>query len=395
MSNEPPATPRRTSIDVYRGMIMFLMLAEIMHLFELAEDFPGVGWLQWLRFHTTHVEWTGCSLHDLIQPGFTFLVGVAMPFSIASRLKREHSRIGLLVHAAWRAFALCALGIVLRSLDSDRTYFTFEDTLTQIGLGYFFVFLLALGPRWGQYVSAFGILLLFWAAFALSDPPPPDFDYAAVGVPEDWEHHAEGFESRWNMNSNLSWKTDVWFLNLFPREEPFEFNWGGYCTLSFVPTAVTMLFGLIVGGWLRDIEAPRALLRNLLIASIFGLASGWGLAEAGLCPLVKKIWTPSFTLFSGGCCTAWLLILVILCDVKRWTRWAFPFVVIGANSILIYVMSWTIAEPIRELLLRHFGQTPFAMFGDAFVKPLTGVVTLVILFYMLLWLFRRRAFVKI
>ena len=68
------AVPNRMlSIDVFRGMVMFLMLAEIMHLFELAEHFPGNRLLEWLRFHTTHVAWEGCSLHDLIQPGFTFL----------------------------------------------------------------------------------------------------------------------------------------------------------------------------------------------------------------------------------------------------------------------------------------------------------------------------------
>ena len=387
--------PRRSSVDVYRGMVMFLMLAEIMHLFDLAEYFPGNRFLEWLRFHTTHVAWEGCSLHDLIQPGFTFLVGVAMPFSIASRLKRGHSTIWLLVHAAWRAFLLCAIGIVLRSMDSDRTNYTFEDTLTQIGLGYFFVFLIALSPRWVHYASAFGILAIFWTAFAISDPPNPEFDYPSVGVPDDWPHHDEGFASRWNKNSNLSWRADVWFLNLFPREEPFRFNGGGYSTLSFIPTAVTMLFGLLAGVWLREIDNAKVLIRNLVIAAIIGLAAGWGLAEAGLCPLVKRIWTPSFTLYSGGCCMAWLLLLVAICDLKRWTRWAFPFLVIGANSILIYVMSWTVAEPIREMLVRHLGEAPFAVFGEPFFKPLLGAVTLAIMFAVLLWLYRRRAFVKI
>ncbi len=115
--------------------------------------------MEWLRFHTSHVAWEGCSLHDLIQPGFTFLVGVAMPFSIAARIQRGNM-IGMLMHAAWRAVILILLGIVLRSLNSEQTYFTFEDTLTQIGLGYFFVFLIALLPRWVHYLSAVMILFL-------------------------------------------------------------------------------------------------------------------------------------------------------------------------------------------------------------------------------------------
>ncbi len=97
---------RVVSIDVYRGMVMFLMLAELMHLHDLVAVFPGQKWAQWLHFHTTHVAWEGCSLHDLIQPGFTFLVGVAMPFSIASRIRRGGSKLKLMAHAAWRSVVL-------------------------------------------------------------------------------------------------------------------------------------------------------------------------------------------------------------------------------------------------------------------------------------------------
>ncbi len=395
--NEAPAisSSRKVSIDAYRGMVMFLMLAEMLHLDSLASRFPGSRMLQWLQFHTTHVAWEGCSLHDLIQPGFTFLVGVAMPFSIASRMKHDQSSVRLLLHAASRSLVLISLGIVLRSLGHEQTRFTFEDTLTQIGLGYFFVFLIALAPRWVHYASAAGILVLFWIAFAFSPAPPSDFDYPAVGVPADWPHHHEGFASRWNKNSNLSWRTDVWFLNLFPREQPFLFNGGGYSTLSFVPTMVTMIFGLIAGVWLREPLGFRDRLMRFVSAIVIGIGVGWLLAWLDICPNVKRIWTPSFTLYSGGWCMAWLAVLHLICDVARWQRWAFPFLVIGANSILIYVMSWTLEEPIQELLLRHFGERKFAIFGDAFVSQMIGAASLAIMFYVLLWLYRRRVFIKI
>ena len=94
-------------------------------------------------------------------------------------------------------------------------------------------------------------------------------------------------------------------------------------------------------------------------------------------------------------CLLWLAILHLICDLGRWQRWAFPFIVIGSNSILIYVMSWTVESPIRSMLLRHLGERPFAILGDAFVTQLSGVVTLAIMFYVLLWLYRRRVFIKI
>lgn len=392
---ESAAPTRKLSIDTFRGMVMFLMLAEIMHLFDLAEYFPGNRLLEWIRFHTTHVAWEGCSLHDLIQPGFTFLVGVSMPFSIASRLKRGGSTLRLLLHAAWRSVVLILLGIVLRSLHSDHTVFTFEDTLTQIGLGYFFVFLIALAPRWVHYASIVSILILFWLAFAVSPAPPVNFDYPSVGVPENWSHHHDGLASRWNKNSNLSWKFDLWFMNLFPREQPFVFNGGGYSTLSFVPTMVTMLLGLIGGLWLMEPLRPRARLLRFATAIAIGLAIGWFLDWMELCPLVKRIWTPSFALWSGACCMLWLYLLHLICDVGKWQRWAMPFVVIGSNSILIYVMSWTLESPIHDLLLRHFGEAPFAILGDEFIPQLLGAATLAIMFSVLLWLFRRRVFIKI
>jgi len=394
---QTPATApsRKLSIDVFRGMVMFLMLAELMHLYDLAAAFPGNRWLQWVRFHTTHVAWEGCSLHDLIQPAFTFLVGVSMPFSIVSRLGRGGTKASLLGHAAWRAVVLILLGIVLRSLHSDRTVFTFEDTLTQIGLGYFFAFLIALGPRWLHYVSAFAILVLFWLAYAVSPAPPADFDYQSVGVEPTWTEHHDGFASRWNKNSNLSWQTDVWFLNQFPRESRFEFNRGGYSTLSFVPTMVTMLFGLLAGVWLQLPFSVWQRVIRFAAAILIGLSLGWLIAWIDLCPLVKRIWTPSFALWSGGCCMLWLFSLHLVCDLGRWHRWAIPFVVIGSNSILIYVMSWTVASPIREMLFRHFGKSPFAIFGEELIPLVSGAVTLLVMFGVLLWLYQRKLFVKI
>src|SRR5438445_10156305 len=97
---------RVTSIDAYRGLVMFLMMAEVLRLSRAARQFPDSAFLQTLALHQTHVEWTGCSLHDLIQPSFSFLVGVALPFSIAGRLSRGQTFPRMFVHAIWRSFLL-------------------------------------------------------------------------------------------------------------------------------------------------------------------------------------------------------------------------------------------------------------------------------------------------
>src|SRR5262249_7447632 len=142
------------------------------------------------------------------------------------------------------------------------------------GLGYVFLVLIALRPRRDQWTLLVLILVGYWTAFALYRRPPANFDFAANGVPPDWEHHQAGFASHWDKNSNLAWRFDVWFLNLFPRERPFAFNGGGYATLSFIPTLGTMILGLLAGGVLRSERTPRDRVRWLVVAGLIGLASG-------------------------------------------------------------------------------------------------------------------------
>ncbi len=109
----PP--PRLASIDAYRGLVMFLMMAEVLNFREVAKNLPGNTVWELLHHHQSHVPWVGCSLHDLIQPSFSFLVGVALPFSLASRLARGQSKARMTAHALWRSLILVVLGVFLRS----------------------------------------------------------------------------------------------------------------------------------------------------------------------------------------------------------------------------------------------------------------------------------------
>ena len=164
---------RLVSLDALRGLVMMLMLAEAMRLPEVAQAFPHSSFWSVIAFNTEHVEWQGCSLHDLIQPAFSFLVGAALPFSIASRKMKGQTFGPMLGHAIRRALILIFLGIFLRSLHSGQTYFTFEDTLTQIGLGYVFLFSVGIHASANAGRRLVLILICFWAAFALYPAPGP------------------------------------------------------------------------------------------------------------------------------------------------------------------------------------------------------------------------------
>jgi predicted acyltransferase len=389
--------PRLASVDAYRGWVMLLMMAEVLRLRTVAAALPESGAWRFLARQQTHVDWVGASLHDLIQPSFSFLVGVALPFSIAGRLARGDSPGRLTLHAAWRALVLILIGVGLRSIGRASTNWTFEDTLTQIGLGYVGLFLVGLRSMRVQWIAFGAVVTAYWAAFAAWPLPSANFDYSAVGVKPEWltAHGLSGFAAHWQKNANAAWAFDTWFLNLFPREKPFFFNGGGYATLSFIPTLGTMILGLIAGGVLRREQPLAAKVRSLAIAGVVGLAAGSLLGWLGICPVVKRIWTPAWVLFSGGGCFLLLGGFVLLLDGGKRRGWSLPLGVVGANSIAAYLMAHLFDGFIQRSLITHLGAGTFRIFGEACAPFLLGAATLGVMWLLLAWMHRRKIFLKI
>ena len=376
---------RLGSLDAYRGFVMFLMMAEALHLSRVSASNPDSAFWKFLAYHQSHVEWIGCSLHDLIQPSFSFLVGVALPFSMANR--RHHGQTGLkiIAHVLWRSLLLILLGVFLSSVNRNQTNWTLEDTLTQIGLGYPILYLIGLRKMKKQWAALVVILISYWAAFALYPIPDISFDYAKVGVPPNWPHLMDGFAAHWNKNSNAAWAFDTWFLNLFPREKPFAFNGGGYATLSFIPTLGTMILGLIAGGIIRGESTAPAKLKRLLLTGIILLALGAFLGGMGVCPVVKRIWTPTWTLFSGGLCFLLMSGFYATVDLLKFRRWAFPLVVIGMNSIAAYLIAHLFGGFIFKNLKTNLGANTFKFFGDAYEPLFLGEAVLLVFWLLLFW----------
>jgi hypothetical protein len=163
-------------------------------------------------------------------------------------MARGSSFLELFTHTLWRSLALAALGVFVRSMDQSMTYFTFEDTLSLIGFGYPFLFLVGYKntkPEWMKWVwASLGLILVgYWLLWALYPAAPTNFDWQTVGVSEAWnaQHNFTGFAAPWDKNFNFGNHFDRWFLNKFPREKPFQYNSGGYLTLSFIPTLGTMI----------------------------------------------------------------------------------------------------------------------------------------------------------
>lgn len=399
----PPLTnetkpARLASMDVYRGIVMFLIGLRLLELDEVAQHFPHSAVWQFLGFHSSHVPWVGCSLNDIIHPSFAFLTGASLVFSVSSRVAKGQPMRGLVLHALWRSVVLVLLGIFLRSQGRPMTNWTFDETLTQMGLGYVAVFALAfcrVRTRW----IWFGVILAgYWLLYACWPLVPPHADPAAFNGPAGWSHDFTGFYAHWNHNRNAGWQIDQGLLNLFPRAQPYAGYAGGYTTLNFIPTIATMILGLMAGTWLKQGRGEGLapwVLRRLVTAGALCLAAALALHFGGVCPIVKRLWTPAWVFLSGGLCFLILAAMYYIIDVRQWRRGAFLFVVIGMNPLAFYVMRHTLDLWLAETLQRHFGERVFLVFGAELKPVLVGACSLIILCAVVLWMHRRKIYLRV
>lgn len=384
---------RLLSLDAYRGAVMILLAVNGFGIATLAKDTDS-AFLKWLGFQTSHPEWishfrlVGFALWDMIQPAFMFIVGVAVPYSCAKRAALGDSRGKLVAHAWSRAIFLILLGVFLTSVRATETQWSFANVLCQIGFGYPFLLLLAGRRLRTQLIAGAAVLALNWLAFALHPVPAANAAAAAAGE----IGKLPGFFGHWSIHTNFAADFDRWFLNLFPRSEPFVENSGGYATLNFVPAFVTMLAGLICGELLRnEAVAPAAKVRRLLLGAAGILALGVFLGMT-ICPIVKRIWTPSWMLFSGAYVTALLAVFYWAIDLKGWKAWTFPLVVAGLNPLALYVMGqlskgWTLAQ-----LKIHLPDFVFA--GGS--RPVMEAILPALVFWLVVWwMHRNRIYLRL
>jgi predicted acyltransferase len=302
-------------------------------------------------------------------------------------------------HAVYRSLVLVLLGVFLYSNREPQTNWVFKNVLAQIGLGYTFLFLLWNRPRWVQALAAAVILIGYWGLFALYPLPAEGFDYAKVGL-KSWQH-LSGFETHWDKGTNAAAAFDQWWLNLFPRKDnnkAFVFDPGGYQTLSFIPALATMIFGLMAGELLRGSRSGQEKLLRLVGWGLAGIVGGALIAATGICPMVKRIWTPTFGLYSTGWVLLMLAVFYGIIDLWGKKRWSWPLVIVGMNSLAIYLMDQLLRPWFEKTLKIHFGPNVFSFFGhlDGKYSPIAQQLLIVLCFWLAcFWMYRQKIFVKI
>jgi len=419
---------RLRSLDIYRGLIMISLafggfglaatarLAQEQNAQTLIGSGDYVREIRWdlVESQFTHVEWRGYGFWDMIQPSFMFMVGVSLAFSYAHRKKRGDSYVKMLFHAGVRSVVLVLLGVFLMSNSKIGTNWSFVNVLSQIGLGYLFLFLFWKRGFLVQITGVMVILTITFAAYRFGPrvelPASPDEE--TIGVSEEWaDEHLADMDPIWHKNANFGHDLDVRLLNLFPQKR-FEFNRGGYQTINFVPALATMLLGLICGDWLcAKRETWKNLVQMLALGAIC-VSIGFALDHFDLCPLIKKIWSPSWALFSGGICMITLTAIYLLFDVVPLSPLAYPATVVGTNSLVMYFMGQLLKPWTRDTLLRHFGEDVFILQPQLGYKvfsafpfdtphldiyqPMGQAIMVGLCFWLVcLWMHRQRLFVRI
>ncbi len=349
---------RLLSLDVYRGFTMFLM-ASAGFGFAVLADNPG---LQWWAHQFMHVKWEGCTAWDLIQPSFIFIVGVAMPFAFAIRSSRGESHAIQLWHAAKRSLTLLVVGMAIVCIHREEVYFNFITVLQQIAIAYFFAFFV-LGKSWKvQGLTALAILAVHALLFQFGPGAGADV-YAK--------------------NANFASWLDLTILN-----RP---NSGGYTSFNAFSSIATVIMGIMAGELIRGGTDEKKKVLTMLLAGIGLIVAGSVLHP--VIPVVKRIWTASWTLFAGGWAYLLLAAFYWMIEIKGWRRWSFIFQVVGMNSIAIYVFYQLLHRSIDSWLW-VFTAPVLGGLGDLGII-LQAWLVLAIHWYFVYWLFKRKIFLKV
>lgn len=384
-----PAAQRLVSLDAYRGFIMLLMASGGLGIASLAKNQPSSVWAQ-IAPYLEHVPWIGCAPWDLIQPAFMFMVGVAMAFSLAKREAQGQGFAAQLFHAVVRSVVLVALGVLLSTTaSSPQTNWIFTNVLAQIGLGYVFLFLLSRYNNTSVVLSTAFLLICYWLWFAVYPPPRPDFPLASIGATAQ-DVLPQPF-TPWSKHINAAADLDRLLLNELPRKELFAFNPGGYQTFNFIPAIATMALGLLCGRLLRGPRSDWAKVGRLVLWGVLLTAAGWAAGEY-VCPLVKRIWTPSWVLFSGGIVILMLSAFYVAIEMLGLRKLAMPLAIVGMNSIFVYLGYQLCSGWIKATLQVHLGAQIFD--GD-FGPMIERGSVVAVLWLLCWWLYRRRAFLSI
>jgi predicted acyltransferase len=316
---------RLVSLDLFRGFTIAAMI--------LVND-PGDGSASYWPLR--HANWNGWTPTDLVFPFFLFIVGVAMAFSLRSRLERGNTRAQLLRHVLWRGAVLFAIGMFLNGFPNHYNFahLRIYGVLQRIAICYVITAVLELWTGWRtQLAIAIVCLVAYWTMMRYV--PVPGFGIPGRDIP------------LLDPDRNLV----AWLDRKLLMGHLYEGTRDPEGVLSTIPAIATSLFGLLTGQWLKTAYSPRMKTFALIAAGPAAIVIGeimnvWF-------PINKKLWTSSYVVFTTGLALICLAVCYWIADVKQWRgRWTWPILVFGTNAIAAYFLSEAVAALLYKVGFR-------------------------------------------
>ena len=359
---------RIMSVDFFRGLTMFLLIGESTEIYSHINSIKGSGIMQFIGTQFSHHEWHGLHFWDLIQPFFMFIVGVAIPFAVANRIKKGDSNRQITIHAIKRSLLLLFLGWALYCISPGEIGFRFQNVLAQLSVTYLVAFLLMKKSFPFQLIFTLVILLLIDLAyrfFPVQDFNQPWVPYHNLGA---WANiKIEGVE-----------KTSIW------------------ASINAISTTAHTVWGVLFGQLLISKRPAMKKIQIMIIAGLAALFIGFSLDLLNITPIIKKIATSSFVFASGGWAILALCFSYWIIDVKKlFTRGSKFFAIVGMNCIFIYLFfSLGGAELVSKIYV-PFTKLLFSWGGDITVAIMTSLAAWASMWYICYWLYKNRLFIKI
>ena len=367
-----PGPQRLYSLDALRGFDMFWIMGgeRIFHSLSKATDAP---FWNGLSHQFSHPNWNGFRFYDLIFPLFLFIAGVATPYSVGGRLEKGVPHQKLLWRVIKRGLILVVLGIIYNNdlRIQPISEMRFGSVLGRIGLAYMFaniIYLYTKSQR-SRMVWAGSLLLGYW--FVLLFTAAPGFPAGDLTLEGNFASYFD----------RLFLPGKLYVNNIHDPEGLF----------STIPAIATGLLGILTGGFLKNSHlSPDAKAVRLIAAgaALVAIALVWNIVF----PFNKNLWSSSFAILVGGISMLLLAVFYYVIDVKGYKKWAFFFVVIGMNSILIYMsghfIDWNNTTKAFFEWLTQLAGTPF----DLVVFALCYIA---VKWAFLYFLYKKKVFLKV
>ena len=364
MSN--PNSERLQSLDLFRGLTMLLLLAEGTHLFYFLNAAAPDNFL--FR-QLLHAEWHGMRFWDLIQPYFTFVIGVAMAFSLNKRWGRGASWSETFKHILFRCIILFLLGILLQSLYRESLVWDLYNILTLFSVSILITFLVFRLPYRTQLFVSFALLIITELLYR----------YTFI----------EGFDQPFVKHHNFGTYVDIVLMG--------RTHYDGWVFFNCIPSTAHMIWGALAGKLLLTGSSVNDKIKILGLACLGGLIAGYGMDWFGISPINKKISTISFMLASGGWCLGSFLFLYWMIDIKGYKGAVGFFAVIGMNPIFIYIFSRTIGREFLNKFIPVITKSSIGWTGvsEGIMNLTAYMIILGIEWSLCYWLYKKKIFIKI